>query len=94
MARHIPRWEAASPGGPGGPSGRGVVTHAGADVEVRLTGLLVRIATDVPEAVQPVIDLLRASSITIRSVRPMRATLEDLFMQAVDEGESSAPPAR
>ncbi len=33
--------------------------------------------------VQPVIDRLRAANITIRALRPIRPTLEDLFMEAV-----------
>jgi ABC-2 type transport system ATP-binding protein len=33
--------------------------------------------------VQPVIDRLRAENVTIRALRPIRPTLEDLFMEAV-----------
>jgi ABC-2 type transport system ATP-binding protein len=39
---------------------------------------------DDPITVQPLIDRLRAENITIHSIRPVRETLEDLFMRAVD----------
>jgi ABC-2 type transport system ATP-binding protein len=42
-----------------------------------------RIGTDEATAVQPIIDALRSHNITIRAVRPVRESLEDLFMKAV-----------
>ena len=39
---------------------------------------------DDPELVQPLIDRLRNEGQTICSIRPVRETLEDLFMRAVD----------
>jgi ABC-2 type transport system ATP-binding protein len=39
---------------------------------------------DDPKFVQPLIDRLRKEGITICSIRPVRETLEDLFMRAVD----------
>jgi ABC-2 type transport system ATP-binding protein len=39
---------------------------------------------DDPKVVQPLIDRLRKEGITICSIRPVRETLEDLFMRAVD----------
>lgn len=41
------------------------------------------IGTDQAGTVQPVIDSLRARGVVIRSMRPHRPSLEDLFMQAV-----------
>ena len=37
-----------------------------------------------PDTVQPLIDRLRKEGVTICSIRPVRETLEDLFMRAVD----------
>jgi ABC-2 type transport system ATP-binding protein len=59
-------------------------------------GDAVRIATLDPERVQPVIDALRAKGCVIRSVRAVRPSLEDLFMQAVTDastGETLSPGA-
>lgn len=39
---------------------------------------------DDPKMIQPLIDRLRADGITIRSIKPVRESLEDLFMRAVD----------
>ncbi|MBL0926508.1 MAG: ATP-binding cassette domain-containing protein [Phycisphaerales bacterium] len=57
---------------------------------------IVRLRTSDAAAVQPVIDALRARSVTIRSVRAVRPSLEDLFMQAVTDpvnGRALAPGA-
>jgi len=40
---------------------------------------------DNAETIQPIIDALRAQSVTITSVKPVKSSLEDLFMQAVDK---------
>jgi ABC-2 type transport system ATP-binding protein len=45
----------------------------------------VSVATDDPDAVQPLIDLLRARGFTIKAIRPVRESLEDLFMKAVTD---------
>lgn len=47
------------------------------------------------EAIQPFIDRLRAEGRTILQVRPVRESLEDLFMRAVtnDEGQVDGPGA-
>lgn len=48
------------------------------------------------EPVQPVIDRLRAEGRTIRSIRPVRESLEDLFLRAVSDpntGEAYKPGA-
>lgn len=55
-----------------------------------------RVATEDANAVQPAIDVLREHHMTIRSVRPVRPSLEDLFLQAVTDpatGKSLAPGA-
>lgn len=52
--------------------------------------------THEPAQVQPVIDRLRQEQVTICAVRPIRETLEDLFMRAVTDpttGKSKAPGA-
>jgi ABC-2 type transport system ATP-binding protein len=46
------------------------------------------IGTDNSSAVQPLIDALRSKGLVIRSVRPMKASLEDLFMRAVKDPSS------
>ncbi len=43
---------------------------------------------DNPTAIQPILDRLRSSNITIVSVRPVRENLEDLFMRAVDHTDA------
>jgi ABC-2 type transport system ATP-binding protein len=56
---------------------------------------LVMMGTDV-QAVQPIIDRLRGEQRTITSIRPVRETLEDLFMRAVTDprtGRILAPGA-
>ncbi|MCH2132244.1 MAG: ABC transporter ATP-binding protein [Phycisphaerales bacterium] len=46
-----------------------------------------------PKSVQPIIDRLRAADSTIHSVKPVRESLEDLFMRAIDEtGPGAATP--
>lgn len=60
------------------------------------SGAIIRIHTSEATAIQPIIDALRASSATIRAIRPIRASLEDLFMQAVTDpttGNALAPGA-
>lgn len=56
-----------------------------------------RVGTADPARIQGVIDALRAGGATIRSVRQVRPSLEDLFMQAVTDpetGEALAPGAK
>lgn len=45
--------------------------------------LLVRLGDEAP-SIQPLIDRLRGEGRTIRSIRPVRESLEDLFMRAVE----------
>jgi ABC-2 type transport system ATP-binding protein len=57
---------------------------------------MIRIGTTDAAAVQPVLDALRARGQVIKSFRPVRPSLEDLFMQAVTDpntGEVLAPGA-
>ncbi len=58
-------------------------------------GVLILRTTE-PEKVQPVLDEIRRRGLTIRSVRQVRPSLEDLFMRAVTDpatGETLAPGA-
>jgi ABC-2 type transport system ATP-binding protein len=62
----------------------------------RLTRTGLSIKTTDPARVQPVLDRLRAANVTIRSMRPVRPSLEDLFMRAVTDpttGKAAAPGA-
>jgi ABC-2 type transport system ATP-binding protein len=61
-------------------------TNAGIPISIDRSGI--RVSTDDPAAVQPLIDALRAAGITIRAVRPVRESLEDLFMKAVTDPET------
>jgi ABC-2 type transport system ATP-binding protein len=45
------------------------------------------------EAVQPVLDRLRAEGLTILSIRPVRESLEDLLMRAVTSTDTGRPVA-
>ncbi len=56
----------------------------------------ISVATSEPLPIQPLIDALRARAVTIKAVRPVRPSLEDLFMQAVTDpttGETLKPGA-
>ncbi|MBX3357621.1 MAG: ATP-binding cassette domain-containing protein [Phycisphaeraceae bacterium] len=70
-----------------GPVMRGRLA-SGESVEVE--GPLIRLGTDDAERVQPVIDALRSSGATVRAVRPVRPSLEDLFMRAVTDPTTGA----
>lgn len=62
----------------------------------RVEGRTVRLRTVDAALVQPVIDALRRDGLMIASVRPVRPSLEDLFMQAVTDpttGEALPPGA-
>ncbi len=49
---------------------------------------VIRIGTDDPVVVQPLVDAVRAAGLTIRSLRPVRPSLEDLFMEAVRDKQT------
>lgn len=55
-----------------------------------IDGRTLRAGTDNPERVQGIIDALRARGTVIRSVRQVRPSLEDLFMQAVTDPNTGA----
>jgi ABC-2 type transport system ATP-binding protein len=60
-------------------------------------GRLLRLRTTDAARVQPALDALRRRGVTIVSVRPVRPSLEDLFMQAVTDpttGQALPPGAR
>ncbi len=57
---------------------------------------LIKVSAADARRVQPLIDALRARGVVIRAVRPVRPSLEDLFMQAVTDprtGETLKPGA-
>lgn len=61
-----------------------------------ITPLGITIGTQDAAFVQPMIDRLRAAGVTIKALRPIRPSLEDLFMQAVTDpttGKAMAPGA-
>lgn len=103
----VARFEAASPMAPGALgkadalARRGTLGGAeGAPITIEILtsslGPTIVVGTDVAASVQPVIDSLRANGVVIRAVRPVRASLEDLFMQAVIDpstGNALAPGA-
>ena len=59
-------------------------------LEVTVADNVVRIASLDVDRLQPVIDEVRARGCVIRSVRPVRPSLEDLFMQAVTDPSGRA----
>lgn len=73
-----PSIPASSPG-----SMSGTLVDGG--VPIVIDGASIRVASDEPEHVQPLIDVLRSRGFAIRAVRPVRASLEDLFMTAVTD---------
>jgi ABC-2 type transport system ATP-binding protein len=65
-------------------------------VWVHVEHTTVRIGTQDAQRVQPVLDALRAKNVTIRSMKPHRPSLEDLFIAAVTDpttGRAFAPGA-
>lgn len=60
----------------------------GAGVRVAVERNIIKLKTEDYKVVQPVIDYLRLSGIAIRAIRPIRPTLEDLFMEAVVDPHS------
>ncbi|HWE95388.1 MAG TPA: ATP-binding cassette domain-containing protein [Tepidisphaeraceae bacterium] len=49
-----------------------------------LDGPVLRVGVTDPADVQPVLDALRGAGLIVRRVQPMRVSLEDLFMEAVN----------
>ena len=66
----------------------------GLDVETESNEQITRITVyggDEPDRVQPLIDAIRGAGAVIRSVRPVRQTLEELFMQTVVDPATGQP---
>ena len=63
---------------------------------VELRGAVLHVTARHAGVIQPVIDALRRKDLTIRAVRPVRQSLEDLFIETVtdDPGAPARPPAR
>ena len=62
---------------------RGKLSGTGEVIE--LDGMLIRVATTDPAQVQPLIDSLRAATLTILRVQQVRPSLEDLFLDTVTD---------
>lgn len=95
----------ALPGSTTPPSQTPVASRRAEDAEFALatgervvaSGRVLRVYSDDPACVQPVIDALRANALVIRAVRPVRPSLEDLFMEAVTDpttGKALTPGAK
>ena len=59
---------------------------------VELRGPMLRVGTTEPEQIQPILDTLRARGLVIRRVQPIRPSLEELFMEAVEGAKPAATP--
>jgi hypothetical protein len=53
---------------------------------VELLESAIKVFTDDAAAIQPLIDAVRGTGVEIRSVVPVRMSLEDLFVEAVEGG--------
>lgn len=95
---------AQGPAGASGPPGatepeKGTGREIGmlpSGVPIRIAGGQITIGSSEATDAQPIIDALRAGGVQIVSVRPVRPSLEDLFMQAVTDpstGEALKPGA-
>ncbi len=74
----------------------GTISVGGIGIPVSVEATSLTVGSDDPSVVQPIIDVLRSRGFVIKAVRPVRASLEDLFMQAVTDqmtGEVLAPGA-
>ncbi|MCE7974605.1 MAG: ABC transporter ATP-binding protein [Leptolyngbya sp. PLA1] len=82
-----------SPVGGGRTALRGQLT---ASTWIELDCATLRVGTQDPATVAPLIDRVRASGLTLRALRPVRPSLEDLFMEAVTDpttGRTKLPGA-
>ncbi len=70
---------------PGSAMGLMLTATDGSLVPVKISDRDVQVATNDPSVIQPMLDALRGRGLLIRAVRPVRATLEDLFMLAVTD---------
>ncbi len=85
---------------PDDPGIREPIGRFGARVEARDAGRdglaessMIEVPTSEPAEVQPLIDLLRSRGVTIVSTRPVRQSLEDLFMDVIRESGDATPGA-
>lgn len=88
----VPQPGRAMVGGAAGQTGSELVLHGTlrSGIPIQVDNGLLRVGTEDPQEVQPLIDVLRARGFTIKAVRPLRASLEDLFMQAVTDPTTGA----
>lgn len=87
---------AISPAVPAGSRGDLSGRLRAGDIPIEIDNNSISVGTDDPEVIQPLLDVLRRKGVTIRAVRPVRASLEDLFMIAVTDpatGKARAPGA-
>jgi ABC-2 type transport system ATP-binding protein len=77
----------ATPGAAGVTRGK---LATGEWAEVR--GLVLSVGTTEPAVIQPLLDRLREVGLVVRRVQPVRPSLEDLFMEAVDTGTGARFP--
>jgi len=73
------QWNPPTPS-PDGPIDRGLLNG---NLPIERSGPVLRVTTNDPQIIQPIIDALRAAGLAIRRVQRMRPSLEDLFMSAV-----------
>lgn len=59
---------------------------------VELHGECVRVEGVDAASIQPAVDALRARQMVIRSIRPVRQSLEDLFIETVTDSQAAPPP--
>jgi ABC-2 type transport system ATP-binding protein len=83
----VPATAATNNAPPGAPIVRGQLP-SGEFVEI--FGSTLRVGTNDPGAIAPVLDALRARGVLIRALRPVRPSLEDLFMEAVTDKATGA----
>ena len=57
-----------------------------------IPGTAVRLNTEDAAAVQPIIDRVRSRGLTVAGVRPVRPSLEDLYMAAIEASPMGAAP--
>jgi ABC-2 type transport system ATP-binding protein len=63
-------------------------------LSIELHGKVLHIGTTEPADVQPAVDVLRSAGLLIRRMQPVRPSLEDLFMEAVQNHGGPAVGAR
>lgn len=70
---------------------RGTLSPGGAgEIPIFIGQAGIRVMSDDAQHIQPLVDALRAKGIIIKSIRPVRESLEDLFMKAVTDPKTGA----